>query len=45
LNESDFQLKLSKSENEQLKKELGELDDKHREILKDYTVLDEKNSQ
>lgn len=42
LNEADFQQKLLKAENQQLKKEIGDLDDKYRESIKEYQNVEEK---
>ena len=42
LGEADFQIKLLKAENQQLKKEIGELDDKYRDNTKDYIIMEDK---
>jgi len=42
LGESDFQLKLAKAENQTLKKEIGELDDKYRDNMKEFRTMEEK---
>jgi len=43
-NEADFSLKLTKQENEHIKKEMHELDDKFREYLIEYKFLEERNN-
>ena len=42
LGEADFQLKLAKAENLTLKKEIGELDDRYRDDMKQFRAVEEK---
>ena len=42
LSESDFQMKLVKAENQHLKKEIADIDDRFREAKKEYQQMEEK---